>query len=95
MKTPSDLKPGDKCYLVSRDWKCTILNVREVDGRDGHSHWINFVEPIRGVFCPHDVKEFVRVYPGGTLFFDKERVLTYMNQKLNKIKRDIAKIEKS
>lgn len=94
MITPKDLKQGDKCYLVSRDWKCTILTVEKVEGRDGSSHWIKFVEPM-SAFCPPDVKEFVRMYPGGTLFFDKERVLTYMNQKLNKMKKDIAKIEKS
>ena len=94
MKTPKDLKPGDKCYLISRDWKCVILTVKEVDGRDGHAHYIKFEEPVNWAFCAPDVKEFVRIDFGSTLFFDKERVLTYLNQKIAKMQKYVAKIEK-
>ena len=92
MNTPETLKPGDKCFLIDRDFSVQIVEVEEVEGRD--SHWIKFVGPIRSVFCTNDNKTFVKVYPGKKLFFDKERVLTYLNEKVKKIQRDIRKIEK-
>lgn len=93
MKKPSELKPGDKCYLITPDLKCKILNVAEV--QTNKSTWIKFKEPVSAVFCTSDVKEFTRVFPHNTVFFDKERTLTYLRNKVNRINKDIEKIEKT
>lgn len=93
MKQPKDLRPGDKCYLITPDLKCKILNVKEV--QTNKSTWITFKEPISAVFCTPDVKEFVRTFPNNTVFFDKERTLTYLRNKVKRINKDIEKIENS
>ena len=93
MKQPKDLKPGDKCYLVTPDLKCKILNVKEV--QTNKSTWITFKEPISAVFCTPEVKEFVRAFPHNLVFFDKERTLTYLRNKVKRINKDIEKIEKT
>lgn len=93
MKEPKDLRPGDKCYLVDRDFSLRILEIEKIEGKE--SHWISFKEPVRGEFIPPDVKTFVNVFLGKKLFFDKERALKYMSEKIKKIQRDISKIEKT
>ena len=94
MRTPKDLKPGDNCYLVSRDGNCQILTVNKVELSKKGSAWISFEEPVPGAFCTSNVKEFIEVNFGKKMFFDKERALTYLNQKLEKLKRIISKVEK-
>lgn len=93
MKEPKDLQPGDKCYIISKDLSVKIVEVAKRTTNGGT--WIDFKEPIPSVFCTPDVKEFTRTSYTKTVFFDKERTLTYMRNKIKRINKDIEKIEKT